>query len=348
MIKKIFFGFFVFVFIFQVSLVSAQFNWQSSASDLTNFLVQTKSYTCVINESLNRAYWFDSGTGVVYDILTNKGCNATALGVNVTGGTSICCPEGYYCNSSSGSFGGECILREIPPVEICIEDSDCDGVTLSDRRVCGGNATCVCTSSSCVATVVYGGCGDIGDAATCNGVSYTTFENYFYQYYSDSLTPAQRNSLNIQSKDNLNQFCKSDRYFVYNLSGTCSLVGSDGCGCKWNGTFCNTYINSSTCPDPTTTVGPEPPPIVYSCSIVTSTEDKCRTNEKYIIKAVASVYQGNNLVGKDKLPWCNSYTYEVPCVRKTNLNFFGIAGFILSAMAIGLVYLFFERKKRES
>lgn len=341
----------VFVFLLLIGFGSASYSWTSSATDMTNFEIRTNAFAC----SDDGLSWIGDGITVSTTDGILGGCNATHLGIilgeeyegDSVGGVGICCPEGAHCILNSSNY--VCMFEEtIPPVG-CDDDSDC-------------TAEEVCVEGECVPRVSSQGCGAFTTEESCESISVypnSPLRNYFYnQFFSDN---SQALTIqNIGNVNELNDFCNPNKNLKVTLGGQCLLVGSQGCHCVWDeiNEICKDEIRSGECVVTVPECGDDRPcseslvcvdgkcvagpgPDVFACRTSVTSENKCDSHQKYIVSVSAQGYKNNNPIS---LSWCNDRTYEVTCLRRENVPFFGVIGFILAGITIFLTYLFFVKK----
>jgi len=159
------------------------------------------------------------------------------------------------------------------------------------------------------------------------------------------LTEEIKNSIeeqaDIKVDGELIRFCDED--YLNDDPNICLYLAE--CACNWINDVCKeTYLVGDPCVD-----GFDPNNVnnVPRCEYTTNqVENKCNEPEKSILLSWNALFRYlNGTRALDSRNSCQSGFKEFPCPVKSTLPFFGALGFMISILAIGMIYYLIARKK---
>jgi hypothetical protein len=173
---------------------------------------------------------------------------------------------------------------------------------------CESNGRCNCTSGAIIITA----CNDYKTQASCNSAP-------------SSIAKATLGT-------SAGAYCGG---MWTNLTDNCDY--SVSCGCVWNATASSCNIARATYNRISSSCGANQ----GVCQIISDLEYNCGTGLNNIVLKTTAAWTGTGSAVN-----CESDVNTLPCPAIATLSFFGLAGFLISALAIVAIYFLFSRKTK--
>ena len=203
-----------------------------------------------------------------------------------------------------------------------------DGITeggVAQNTCCPSGFQCNTTTQKCELAIAITSCGDYKTKTNCENFNPTSIKS--------SIENLGKGIIGTSPGD----FCNSPK--EVSKDGKCAIL-SGPCECRWDNVAnkCQSFFLIEECSS-------DDPYITYCKTQTTEVTNKCSTDNTYEISWTGQVIDSvGEVVTEENSIFCSGGIKTFPCPSTSKVPFFGLFNFILSILAIGIIYLLLRKK----